>query len=865
MQPGRAIRPSVAPLTAAGVGQMLRRGSPPGGSGVRRGVPRGGRWQPVLAQRAGQRARGRRRATDRRGPRPCARCARPRCRERSCCGSGGCRRCAGARHRRRRTRARPSTWAARRLAGLDEATRRPRLDASPPARSCAQSCRWASCTRSCARPCTASSGPASARAGTPAPPSCCRPAARSPSAWRRICLPTGRGSERIGRRRCAERRAARWSAARPTSPCATSTVRSPSRPRTNERVHAARVRHRRVPRRRKVAEVERERPRGDRRSRVRRRAAEAWLLLARDHCMDRSVPGAVAVLEAALHDLAGEDAELRRPWRPSLRARASRIQHRRAPAARDRCVRAARRRRTAAERLVLCSIARAAASSGSRRGTNGRAGACAPRRRPARATTWARQHGGLPAALRALARPTGTSSPRCWSCWSPTAGPADQALRSGAPGDRLPGGRALHGGRVADAEADGRQALAVPGSRRSGAAYQLRAPCLPWSTVARWTRPRRCWRPRERVRRSRRGPHEQRLLGPGAAAARPGPAHEALDDLLEFGRRSESVELYNPAVPWRAEAALLHARLGRQRCRRRLPPSTPCTRAPGERRGCSASRPARRGLLAGGDRGPGTVGRRRPSIVGSPAPREQAESTVASARLCARAGRRAEPARRCAARRAARARAVRRRSPARGRGAARRRRRGAARARSPASTRSRRASAVSRAWPPSGLSNREIAETLFVTAKTVENHLGRTYSKLDIGRACSSPMRCVACRGFAVASYPGRKTRAGPSTTCGGPRGERAASTAADTQVQRRDRRARWSQPRPGWQKNWESGRASTPRAGLDRGARWDACPASTDVGNWEPGPPTTGARGGAVNNMTIQHKGDDRRSRFTR
>lgn len=31
-----------------------------------------------------------------------------------------------------------------------------------------------------------------------------------------------------------------------------------------------------------------------------------------------------------------------------------------------------------------------------------------------------------------------------------------------------------------------------------------------------------------------------------------------------------------------------------------------------------------------------------------------------------------------------------------------------------------------------GLRNREIAETLFVTQKTVEIHLGHTYAKLDI-------------------------------------------------------------------------------------------------------------------------------------
>jgi DNA-binding CsgD family transcriptional regulator len=32
----------------------------------------------------------------------------------------------------------------------------------------------------------------------------------------------------------------------------------------------------------------------------------------------------------------------------------------------------------------------------------------------------------------------------------------------------------------------------------------------------------------------------------------------------------------------------------------------------------------------------------------------------------------------------------------------------------------------------SGLTNQQVAEALFVTAKTVENHLGRVYQKLGI-------------------------------------------------------------------------------------------------------------------------------------
>src|SRR3712207_5054417 len=39
----------------------------------------------------------------------------------------------------------------------------------------------------------------------------------------------------------------------------------------------------------------------------------------------------------------------------------------------------------------------------------------------------------------------------------------------------------------------------------------------------------------------------------------------------------------------------------------------------------------------------------------------------------------------------------------------------------------------------SGMGNREIAQTLFVTIKTVENHLARAYSKLGINRRDQLP------------------------------------------------------------------------------------------------------------------------------
>ena len=77
---------------------------------------------------------------------------------------------------------------------------------------------------------------------------------------------------------------------------------------------------------------------------------------------------------------------------------------------------------------------------------------------------------------------------------------------------------------------------------------------------------------------------------------------------------------------------------------------------------------------------------------------------------------------------------VRRRTPRRSRrgGASREWRAAAAPSRGAALMRSLRARHARRAWRPEGWSNREIAQSLFVTPKTVENQLGRVYLKLGI-------------------------------------------------------------------------------------------------------------------------------------
>jgi len=53
--------------------------------------------------------------------------------------------------------------------------------------------------------------------------------------------------------------------------------------------------------------------------------------------------------------------------------------------------------------------------------------------------------------------------------------------------------------------------------------------------------------------------------------------------------------------------------------------------------------------------------------------------------------------------------------------------------RSPAATPSRPLSCESPGWPQ-GLTNREIAQALFITTKTAKAHLNRVYRKLDITR-----------------------------------------------------------------------------------------------------------------------------------
>jgi DNA-binding CsgD family transcriptional regulator len=213
----------------------------------------------------------------------------------------------------------------------------------------------------------------------------------------------------------------------------------------------------------------------------------------------------------------------------------------------------------------------------------------------------------------------------------------------------------------------------------------------------------------------------------------PSRAREALDDLLECGRRQEAWGARNPAVlPWRSAAALAHVALGERDAARALSDeelelarAAESSRATGE-----ALRVA--GLVHGGRRGLRLLGEAVETLADSPARLEHARALVDQGAALRRAGQR-----------------VRAREPLRagldlasrcGAGALVEQARTELRA---AGARPRRlvltgvdsltASELRVAeMAAEGLSNRDIAQGLFVTLKTVELHLRNVYRKLDI-------------------------------------------------------------------------------------------------------------------------------------
>ncbi len=210
-----------------------------------------------------------------------------------------------------------------------------------------------------------------------------------------------------------------------------------------------------------------------------------------------------------------------------------------------------------------------------------------------------------------------------------------------------------------------------------------------------------------------------------------GRNEEALADFVELGERHRQCQVANPAFAWRRGAAEAHLRLGNAETARRMAADQ---LVDAERWGT----PTAIGVAlhaqgsAGGEEGIGLLGEAVEALAESPARLDHARALVDLGSALRRAGSRAEA-----------------RDPlregldiARGCGApvlaeraheelvtagARPRRLMFSGLESLTASERRVAERAA-----SGLSNREIAEQLFVTAKTVENHLTRVYSKLDI-------------------------------------------------------------------------------------------------------------------------------------
>jgi DNA-binding CsgD family transcriptional regulator len=222
------------------------------------------------------------------------------------------------------------------------------------------------------------------------------------------------------------------------------------------------------------------------------------------------------------------------------------------------------------------------------------------------------------------------------------------------------------------------------------------------------------------------------LYALGRLRAAQGRVREGLDRLLESGHEALTMNFQNPvASPWRADAALLCARLGDQeRAEELIADDLSIARQFGAPHAVGVALRAA-GLIEGGTRGLERLAEAAATLERSGSDLELARTLTDHGAALRRAGRRREarePLRRgldLATRCGALAVSRRAREELVAAGARPRRERIAGVA---ALTASELRVAKLAA---SGLTNREIAQALFVSMRTVSTHLGHVYSKLD--------------------------------------------------------------------------------------------------------------------------------------
>jgi DNA-binding CsgD family transcriptional regulator len=219
----------------------------------------------------------------------------------------------------------------------------------------------------------------------------------------------------------------------------------------------------------------------------------------------------------------------------------------------------------------------------------------------------------------------------------------------------------------------------------------------------------------------------------GRLALARGRAEEALADFRECGRRQTAMQMPNPAIiPWRSHAALALAQLGEtDRARSLAAEELALARAFGASTAIGVALGAA-GVIAGGQEGIERLGEAVAVLEGSPAKVEHAAAMTDLGAALRRSGQRSaarEPLRtaldiahRCGAL------AVAERASEELVAAGARPRRAVLSGRDALTPSERRVAEMA----ARGLSNREIAQSLFVTLKTVEWHLRNAYGKLGI-------------------------------------------------------------------------------------------------------------------------------------
>ena len=225
------------------------------------------------------------------------------------------------------------------------------------------------------------------------------------------------------------------------------------------------------------------------------------------------------------------------------------------------------------------------------------------------------------------------------------------------------------------------------------------------------------------------------LIARGRLRAARGRLPEALDDFLECGQRCEPLGLCTPsALPWRGEAALAHAALGsKEEARRLAGEQLELARAFGRPRTLGISLRAG-GLIQGGAAGLELLGEAVKTLERSQSPLELARALSDYGAALRRAGRRVQArteleraldvAHHCGARRIAnqaRAELI---------AAGAKPRRDAITGRDALTAGELRVARLA----ADGLTNREIAQALFITTKTAKGHLSHVYRKLEITR-----------------------------------------------------------------------------------------------------------------------------------